>query len=148
MRIALGGTRFDLCFGLPDRRQAFFAPCEFLRDAQALGQGFLIGGLGTREPLGKLGLQPRFDLLGMPMGARAVTRGIGVDLGAIQGDRVQLEPLHLPGDTQHLDEQRLDLLEKALADSAKRVVVRVRVHSDVTKGNRLISRRLETPPVA
>ena len=43
--IALGGTRLDLRFGLPNRSQAFFAPREFLRDAQALGQRRLISGL-------------------------------------------------------------------------------------------------------
>src|SRR4029077_4787561 len=65
--IPLGAACFDLRLGLPDRRQALFAPRQFLRDAQALGQGLLIGGLGTREQLFYFGFQLRLDLLSMPV---------------------------------------------------------------------------------
>ena len=120
---------------------------------QALGQRLLISGFGTCQQFLDLRLQLRLDLLRMPVGERAVERGICVNLGAIQRNRAQLEQLHLPGDAQHLHEQRLDFLEEALAEGAKGVVVRLLVRSDIAEGNRFVGRRLdvrrlENTPVA
>ena len=74
-----------------------------------------------------------------------MTRGVGVNLGAIERDRAQLEQLHLPGDAQHLHKQRLDLFEKALAKGAQRVMVGLLVGGDIAKGDRLMRRRLDAP---
>jgi len=143
--IALGGARLDLRHGLPDRSQAYFAPRQFHRNAHALGQRLLIGGLGAGEQFHDFGLQLRLDLLRMPVGQRAVARDVGVNLGAIERDRAKPEQLHLPRDAQHLHEQRLDLFEKALAEGAQRIMVGLLVCSDIAKRDRLIARRLNAP---
>ena len=100
-------------------------PGEFLREAQAFGQRRLIGCLRAGEHRLDFGFQLRLDLLRMPVGQRAVARGIGVNLGAVERDRAKLEQLHLAGDAQHLHEQCLDLFEKALAEGAQRIYGRV-----------------------
>ena len=81
-----GGARLDLCLGLPDSGQAFFTKCQFLRDAHALGQRLRIGGLGASEHFLDFSFQLRLDLLRVPVGERAVTRSVGMNLGAIERD--------------------------------------------------------------
>ena len=125
LRITPSRTRLDLRLGLPDRSQTYFAPRAFLRNARALRQRLLIGGLSSREQFLNLGFELRLDLLRLPVGERAMTRGIGVNLGTIQSNRTKLEQLHLTGDAQHLHKQHLDLFEKALAQGAQRVMIRL-----------------------
>ena len=143
--IALGGARLDLRLGLPDRCQTFFTTRQFLRDAHALGQRLGIGGLGASEHFLDFGFQLRLDLLRMPVGQRAMARGVGVNLGAIECDGAQFEQLHLPGNDQHLHEQCLDLFEKALAEGAQRIMIRLRVGGNIAKGDRIVRRRLNAP---
>ena len=129
--------------GLPDRRQAFFAPREFLRDAQAFRQGLPIGGLGAGEQLLDFAFQLRLDLLGMPVGQRAVARGVGVHLGPVQGHRPELQELHLLRDAKHLYEQGLNLLEEPLAERAQRIMVRVGIAREIAKRQRVVGRLLD-----
>jgi hypothetical protein len=70
---------------------------------------------------------------------------IGVNLGAIQSNRAKLEQLHLTGDAQHLHKQRLDLFEKALAEGAQRIMIRLRIRGNIAKGDRLMGRRFDAP---
>ena len=58
---------------------------------------------------------------------RAMAAGVGVDLGAVERDRAQLQHAHLTGELQDLDEQGLDRLEEAPPESRNGVVVRVLV---------------------
>lgn len=74
-----------------------------------------------------------------------MTRGIGVNLGAIQSDPAKLQVLHLPGDAQHLHKQRLDLLEKALPEGAQRFMIQLRIGGDIAKGDRFVGCRLDAP---
>ena len=74
-----------------------------------------------------------------------MTRGVGVNLGAIERDGAKLEQLHLPGNTQHLHEQRCQLLQKAPAEGAQRVMVGLLVASDIAKSNRVMRRHLDAP---
>lgn len=46
-------------------------------------------------------------------------RGLGVNLRTIKSDRPEFEQLQLPGDLQHLDEQRFDFLQEASPESAQ-----------------------------
>ena len=63
--------------------------CLPLRDTQALRQRLLIGGLGAREQFLDFGFELRLDLLRVSVGQRAVKRGIGVNLGAIERDHTK-----------------------------------------------------------
>ena len=56
--------------------------------------------------------------------------GIGVNFGPIQCHRAHLEHPHLARQQQHLDEQRLDLLEKPSPECGDGVVVRMVVRGD------------------
>jgi len=67
---------------------------------------------------------------------RAVARGIGVHLGAVQADRAQLEQLPLLGQLQHLHEEAREFVQKAPTKCGQRVVVRVAARGNVAKGHR------------
>ena len=142
---ALGGARFDFSLRLRDGLQACLAPPQLLGNIQPLGQWLRIGALGARQQLLDLGQQLRLELLGMPVRQRAVARGVGVQLRAVQCQRAELEQLHRLGDEQHLHEQRLDLGEESLAERAQRVVIGVAVGRNVAKCQRLVGRRLDAP---
>ena len=109
---------FDLLLGLGDRRQAHLASFEFLRDRHPIGKIRRIGLLGELQQLLHFPLQLLLQLLGMTVGERAVPARIGVNLGPIQRHRAELEHPHRACQLQHLNEQRLDLRQKALAKVA------------------------------
>jgi hypothetical protein len=72
-----------------------------------------------------------------------VTAGIGVQLGAIQRHRAQLQHAHLAGHRQHLYEQRLDLLQEAPPERDDRVVIGMLVRGDEAERHRVIARPLQ-----
>jgi len=86
-------------------------------------------------------LQPGFELAGVLMGERAVARGIGVNLGAIERHRTQFQQAHLARQHQHFDEDAPDLLEKTAPEGSQRVVIGVAVGGDEAEGNRVIRGR-------
>src|SRR5436853_6858688 len=73
----------------------------------------------------------------------AVAAGGGVDLGAVERDRAQLQHAHLTGELQDLDEQRLDRLEEAPPERRNGVVVRVLIGRNEAERDRIISRPLQ-----
>ena len=79
----------------------------------------------------------------MLIGQRAVPAGIGVDLGAVERHRAQLEHAHLARHRQHLDEQPLDLLEKPAPERRDRVVIGMLVRRDEAERDRVIARPLQ-----
>ncbi len=89
----------------------------------------------------------------MLVGQRAVTAGVGVDLGAVQRHRPHLRhprlaippsyawrnlgpAFDLPRQLQHLDKQRLDPRQEAFAERRDRVVVGMLVGGDEAEGFR------------
>src|SRR4051812_19883140 len=74
---------------------------------------------------------------------RAVAAGIGVDLGAVERDRAQLQHPDLAGELQHLNEQRLDLSEEASPERRNGVVIRVLVGGNEAERHRIITRSLQ-----
>ena len=114
----LGRTRFKRSLGRPHSLQACLAPRQRVRDIKTDGQRLSIGRFGTCQQLLDLRLKLRLNLLRMSIRQRAVTGGVSVQLGAIQGHRAQQQSLHLPGDLQHLHEQGLNLRHKAPTEGA------------------------------
>jgi hypothetical protein len=110
-----------------DLRQTLLPPRQLLRDRQAIRQVGLVRSFGLGQQLGHLGPQLRLDLASMRIGQRAVAARIGVDLGAVERHRPQLQDAQLAGQQQHLHEQSLDLREKAPTERGDGVVVRVLV---------------------
>jgi hypothetical protein len=68
-----------------------------------------------------------------------------VHLGPIQAHRPQLEHPHRLGVAEHLNEDCLDLLQEALAETVDRVVIRMRVPRDIAKRDRVIARPFQGP---
>ncbi len=64
--------------------------------------------------------------------------GVGVDLGPIQCHRAHRENAHLARQQQHLDEQRLDLLEKPSPECGDGVVVGMVVRGDEAERHRIV----------
>jgi hypothetical protein len=87
----------------------------------------------TFGELADLFAQLHLDLAGTLVRQGTMAAGVGVDLGAIQRHRTQLQHPHLARHDQHLYEQRLDLFEEAPAEAGDRVVVGVLVGGDEAK---------------
>lgn len=68
------------------------------------------------------------------MGQRAMARGVGVDLGAIQVDRAQGEQAHFLRDLQYLHEQASQLVEKAAAQAGQGIVTGMSASGDEAQG--------------
>jgi hypothetical protein len=82
-RMALVRPCLDRCLCAGDRRQTSLTPCQFLEDRHPVPHVRLMRRFGLRHQLRHLGLQLRFDLTRELIRQRAVTAGIGVDLGVI-----------------------------------------------------------------
>ncbi len=99
VRLLTGKTRSSACLDLglrlADGFQPRLTPRQLFGDVQPFGQRLGIGRLGAGQQLDHLHLQLGLDLLDMPIRQGAMPRGIGVDLGAIQGHRPELQQLHL-----------------------------------------------------
>ena len=137
--------RFDLGLGCGCRRQARFSAARLLGQVHALRRVTRDGRFRWLDQLRHFGLELGFQLLGVAVTHRAVTRGVGMRLGHVQAHRAQLQQAHLPGVAQHLDEDRFDLLQEALAEAVDDVVIRMRVRRDVAKSDRVIARPLRRP---
>jgi len=72
-----------------------------------------------------------------------VAARIGVDLGAIQRHRPQLQHAQLARQQQQLHEQSLDLRQKASPERGDGVVLRMLVGGDEAEGDRIIGRPLQ-----
>ena len=66
-----------------------------------------------------------------------VLAGVGMDLRAVQRDRAHLKQAHLARQKQNLHEQRLDLLQKALAERCDSVVIGMIVAATKRKATEL-----------
>ena len=116
--------------------QALLAPRQFVGDRHAVGNVRLVRRLGLGHQIGHLGLQLRLDLARMLIGQRAVPAGVGVDLRAVERHRAHLQHAHLARQQQHLNEQRLDLLQKPPPERRDRVVVGMVVRRDEAERHR------------
>ena len=142
-RVALLGARFDLRPRLGDLAQALLAPRQFVGDRHAVGNVRRIRRFGLGHQIGHFGLQLRLDLARMLIRQRAVPAGVGVDLRAVERHRAHLQHAHLARQQQHLNEQRLDLLEKPSPERRDRVVVGMIVGRDEAERHRVIGRPLQ-----
>ena len=103
----------------------------------------LIGRLGQCKQFRHFRLELDFELLDVSVRQRAVARGVGVNLGAVQTYRAYLEQLHFLGQFQHLQEQAFELLQKAAAEAGDGVVVGVAAFGDVAKRYRVVGGAFE-----
>ena len=120
---ALRGPRVDPGLRLGNRRKPQLTPFQVLRNRHPVGNIPSICPLGKPQQLLHFSLQLLLDFLRVPVGQRAVPARIGVHLRAVQGHRAELEHPQIARELQHLDEQRLELEQKALANGRDRVVV-------------------------
>ena len=142
-RMALLGPRLDLRPRLGQFAQTLLAPRQFVRDRHAVRNVRRVRRFGLGHQIGDLGLQLRLDLAGVLIRQRAVTAGVGVDLRAVQRHRPHLQDAHLARQQQHLNEQRLDLLEKAPPEGRDRIVVGMIVGRDEPERHRVVGRALQ-----
>jgi hypothetical protein len=67
-----------------------------------------------------------------------VLGGVGVNLGPIETDLAEFQDTHLLGNEQNLNEERLQLRKKPLAEGGDRIVVGMIVGSNVAKSDRIV----------
>ncbi len=99
--------------GLPPGFLPVSPAFDLSRQAHCVGYVRPVGLLRQDQQFLYLGFEVRFDLLDVPMGERAVARGVGVNLGAVQADRAQLQQFHLLRQFQHLHKDARHLVQKA-----------------------------------
>ena len=128
-----------------DPLQALLAPSEFVGDRHPVGHVRPVRRLGPCHQLGHLGLQLRLDPVGVVPRQRAVAAGVGVDLGAVEPDRAELQQAHLPRHLQHLDEQGLDPRQEAPPERRDRVVVGMLVRRHEAECHAVVGGPLELP---
>ena len=141
--VPLLGARLDLGLRLSDGRQAGFTAGNLGGDIHAVGRVLLVRRLG---PLGqRFHLCPELclQLLGMAIRQRLVLAGVGLELGAVQGDGAKLEQLHLAGQQQHLYEQLFQFRQKAAAKGGQRVMVGMGIGGQVAERHRVIGGTLD-----
>ncbi len=134
---------FDLCPCLRKLLQPCLPSRQLLRDRHPVRHVRLIRSFGFGQEFGHLGLQLRLDRARVLIGKRAVPAGVGMDLRPIQRNRAHPQNAHLVRQFQHLDGQRLDLLEEPPAERRDRVVVRVIVRGDEAKRHRIVGGPLQ-----
>lgn len=145
-RKALGGARLDLDLGigLGDGRQAILAALELLGQAHAVGKVGRVGLLGKRLQLLDLAFELCLDGLGVAIGQRTVTAGVGVDPGAAQADRAEAAELVLAGDhLEHLEKRPLEGLGEASSEAREGIVVGMAVGGDEAKRRVVVGRPLD-----
>ena len=108
-----------------------------------LPRGFLPVFLACASRLANFFLKLHLQAVRVVPAQRLVLAGIGLDLGAIQADAAQLHQPHHFGHHQYLHKQSRKLCQKPLSETGNRVVVRVAVGTDITKGNRIIAGLLQ-----
>ena len=147
--ITLLGARLDLRPRLRYCPQAFLAPRQVFRDRQAVGNIRRIRRLGFGHHIGHFAFRCASPGLFDPGVARVLVRkragpaGVGVDLRAIQRDCAHLQSAHLARHQKHLNEQRLDLLQKPPPERRDGVVVGMIVGGNEAQRYAVIGRSLE-----
>ena len=144
-RQTLRGPRLDLGLRLGNRRQPHLTPFQLLGNRHPVGNIPSIRPLGKPQQLLHFPLQLLLDLLRVPVGQRAVPARIGVHLRAIQSHSAELEHSQIVRQLQHLDEQRLELRQEALAKVRDRIVVGMLITGDIAKRHRVVRRTLNRP---
>ena len=116
---------------------------DLIGQVHAIGQVALIDLLGLGKQVCNLGFALGFYLLDVPVRARAVPRGVGVDLGAVKTNRPQLEQFHLTGQFENLQKNAAELIEKGTAEGCQRVMVRVAAGGQVAQDHGVVSGALD-----
>lgn len=142
-RMTFLGARFDLRTRFGDLAQTLLAPRQFVGNRHPIGDVRRVRRLGFGHETGDFGLQLRLDLACMFIGKRAVPARVGMNFRTVEPDRTHLQHAHLACEQQHLNEQPLDLLEKAPPERRDCVVVGMIVGGNETKRHRVIRRPLQ-----
>ena len=79
----------------------------------------------------------------MTVRKRAVARGVGVNLGAIQTHGAKLEQFHLGGHLQHLHKQVGEIVNEPPAIGGQGVVIGVSAGCNVAKGRGVVGGHLQ-----
>jgi hypothetical protein len=143
VRETVSGPRLNLRPGLGQLLQALLTARQFLGDRQAVGEIRPVCRFGLGQQVGHLGFQLRLDPTRMLVGQRAVTAGLGVELGAVQGHRAHLEQTHFACQEQDLSEQSPDLLEKPPPKCRDGVMVGMFIRRDEAEGHGIVGRPLQ-----
>ena len=114
---SLLGTGFNLGFRRRYCRRPVFAAPDLVGQFHAIRHRRLVGGFGQCHQLLYFRFQLRLNLLGVCMGQRAVSAGIGVNLGAVQADGA-----------------------KALPEGNRGIVIRMTVAGDMPERQRAVGR--------
>ena len=130
------GPGGDLGLGFSHGGETVFASPDFCRQVDTIGDIGLVGLFRQGEQFLHFGLQLCFQLLNVPVRERAVARGVGLHLGAVQADIAEFEQFHFPGQFEHLNEQLRELAEKSVTEGRQRVVVRVSAGGKMAEGYR------------
>lgn len=118
------GPFFQQGPGLFDLGQPGLPSLQFLRQLIATtirAVRRVLGGIGRRrlgEDLGDLLLQPCLFLGHAVVAHRLVARGVGFDLGAVQGDGPDLGQTGQGAELEHVDEQGLEAGQVSFAEVA------------------------------
>ncbi len=142
-REALLRPRLDHRLGAGDLGQPLLAQRQFLGNLHPVGNVRPVNRFGFPQQIGHLRLQLRLDLVGVLIRQRAVAASVGVDLGAVQRHRAELQHPDLAGHAEHVNEQLLDLLEKTTAEIGNGVVVGMLIGGDEAERHRIIRGTLQ-----
>jgi hypothetical protein len=115
----------DPDLGLCHRQEPLLPAFDLGRQAHAIGDVCPVGLLRQGQQFLYFVFELRFDLLDVPMRERAVARGVGVNLGAIQADGAQLQQLHLLRQFQHLHKNARQFVQKTPPEPGQGVMIRV-----------------------
>ena len=132
-----------LDLGPGDGRQAFLAARQLGGQVQSVRRLAVVRFFGLTQQFGHLGLDLRFEFVGVFPAQGLVPGGVGLDLGAVEADLAQFQTAHLLGDQQNLHEQRRQLWQKPFAKGGNRIVIGMIVGGDVPEGHRVVGRLLQ-----
>ncbi len=72
-----------------------------------------------------------------------MTRGVGLDLGAVKTDVTQLEQLHFLGQLQHLHKQVAQFVKETSPERGQAIVIGMAPGGDVAERDRIVGRPLQ-----
>ncbi len=124
LRVGFTLTLFQPLARLPDRIESRLAPLDLGRDVEfGLLRLGLVGGLGARQQRVDLLFQFDLGVLHARIAHGLVAARVGLDLGAVDGHRAQLDQTHLARQAHDLHEQVREFLEVQRTEIPDRAVL-------------------------
>ena len=144
---ALPGTFFNDAHRLLDLCHPVLAPPDFLGDAQPVLQRSAVRSLSLGKELRDLFFQQLQLLTGVAVAYRAVLAGVGENFCAVHGNRdvPHFQNLRMRSAFKNLMESALDQLFVLAPELADRVMVRVRVRTQIPNRYTVVREPLNLP---